>query len=48
MESTGLFLGVLRSLGYRVYATAGRVSRSIVNGRGGEGLYKALYVLFSV
>jgi arylamine N-acetyltransferase len=32
MESTGLFFIVLRSLGYCVYATGGRVSYAVVTG----------------
>ena len=32
MESTGLFYIALRSLGFTVYSTAGRVSRAIKNG----------------
>ncbi|KAJ5172404.1 hypothetical protein N7492_004997 [Penicillium capsulatum] len=32
MESTGLFFTVMRSLGYTVYATGGRVSRAIAAG----------------
>lgn len=32
METTNLFYGTLRSLGYQVYPTAGRVSRQLMDG----------------
>lgn len=32
METTNLFYGILRSLGYQVYPTAGRVSRQLMDG----------------
>ncbi|KAJ5202745.1 hypothetical protein N7449_004824 [Penicillium cf. viridicatum] len=41
MENTGIFLIVLRSLGYLVYATGGRVSHAAANGVD-NGLYLAL------
>ncbi|KAJ5815549.1 hypothetical protein N7474_007326 [Penicillium riverlandense] len=43
MESSGLFFVVLRSLGYRVYATGGRVSHAAASSRGvDDGLYLSL------
>lgn len=43
MENSGLFFVVLRSLGYHVYATGGRVSQAV--GKGWDnGLYLALWV----
>ncbi|OOQ90554.1 putative N-acetyltransferase family protein [Penicillium brasilianum] len=41
MESTGIFLIVLRSLGYHVYATGGRVSHAAATGVD-NGLYLSL------
>lgn len=41
MENTGLFFIVLRSLGYIVYATGGRVSHAAAKGVD-DGLYLAL------
>lgn len=41
MENTGLFFIVLRSLGYIVYATGGRVSHAAAMGLN-DGLYLAL------
>lgn len=46
MENTGLFLVVLRSLGYTVYATGGRVSRAAATGVD-DGRYLSLYVFRS-
>lgn len=43
MENTGIFLIVLRSLGYHVYATGARVSHAATGVD--DGLYLALYVL---
>lgn len=45
METTSLFYGVLRSLGYQVYPTAGRVSQQVSTGLD-NGLYLHLYVVF--
>lgn len=45
METTGLFYGVLRSLGYQVYPTGGRVSHQASRGVD-DGLYEQLYVIF--
>jgi arylamine N-acetyltransferase len=43
MENSGLFFVVLRSLGYRVYATGGRVSHAAASSRGvDDGLYLSL------
>jgi arylamine N-acetyltransferase len=44
MENSGLFLIVLRSLGFLVYATGGRVSQAAANGID-NGLYLSLYAL---
>jgi Arylamine N-acetyltransferase len=41
MENTGIFFIVLRSLGYSVYATGGRVSHAAANGVD-NGLYLAV------
>lgn len=41
MENSGLFFVVLRSLGYLVYATGGRVSHAAAKGVD-DGLYSAL------
>ena len=41
MENTGLFFAVLRSLGYLVYATGGRVSRAAATGVN-DGKYLSL------
>ncbi|KAF3386272.1 hypothetical protein F1880_001602 [Penicillium rolfsii] len=46
MESTGLFLIALRSLGYCVYATGGRVSHAAATGVD-NGLWLALLALLS-
>lgn len=43
METTNLLYGVLRSLGYQVYPTAGRVSHQASMGLS-NGLYLQLYV----
>ncbi|CAG8272909.1 unnamed protein product [Penicillium nalgiovense] len=43
MENTGIFFIVLRSLGYLVYATGGRVSHAAAKGLD-NGLYLPLYV----
>lgn len=43
MENTNLFFVVLRSLGYQVYATGGRVSQATATGND-NGLYLAQYV----
>lgn len=43
METSGLFFVVLRSLGYRVYATGGRVSHAAASSGGvDDGLYLPL------
>lgn len=44
METTGLFYGVLRSLGYQVYPTGGRVNHQASRGVD-DGLYEQLYVI---
>jgi arylamine N-acetyltransferase len=44
MENSGLFLIVLRSLGFFVYATGGRVSQAAATGID-NGLYLSLYAL---
>ena len=44
MENSGIFLIVLRSLGYLVYATGGRVSHAASKGVD-NGLYLPLWVL---
>lgn len=41
MENTGIFFIVLRSLGYLVYATGGRVSHAAAKGVD-NGLYLAM------
>lgn len=45
MENTNLFYMVLCSLGYQVYATGGRVSRTVVSGDPTEGGYISLSVV---
>jgi len=45
MENSGLFFIVLRSLGFLVYATGGRVSEASFKGFD-NGLYGPLYVLY--
>lgn len=44
METTNLLYGVLRSLGYQVYPTAGRVSHQASMGLS-DGLYQQVYVV---
>jgi arylamine N-acetyltransferase len=46
MENTNLFYVVLRSLGYNVYSTGGRVSHAVARGNQtpGSELYMGLYV----
>lgn len=46
MENTGIFFHILRCLGFHVYATGGRVSRSLATGKD-DGRYMPMWVLIN-